>query len=181
MGFAELLAENLFLQWLTGRTGSCDLAVAMTGVKLGERVLVAGCVDGGLLAALAAKSGLTGHACGVDTDRDAALRAGRRAERDGVLVEVLPVQTFSAIPGEAGTFDLTVADTRGSLADPARLSQALGECLRLLRPGGRCVVVGRDAHAPPEIGATLQGRGFRAARLLAERSGWWFAEALKGR
>jgi ubiquinone/menaquinone biosynthesis C-methylase UbiE len=76
---------------------------------------------------------------------------------------------------------MAVADTRGSLADPASLAQALGECLRLLRPGGRCVVVGRDAHAPPEIGATLQGRGYRAARLLAERNGWWFAEALKGR
>lgn len=181
MGFSDILAENLLLRWLTGRTGAEDLAVSMTGVKLGERVLVAGCGDGRLLAALGAKTGLSGHACGVDIRRDAAAAAERRAAREGVLVEVFALPTFSPLPGETGTFDVAVADTRGSLSEPARLDDALPEVFRVLRPGGRCVVVGRSARAPGTMTASLQRHGFRAARVLAERGGWWFVEATKAR
>jgi SAM-dependent methyltransferase len=181
MRFSEIFAENLLIRWLTGRSGGEALAVAMTGVKLGERVLVAGCSDARLLAALGARAGLTGHLCGVDVDRDAATRAERKATREGVLVEILAVQAFSAIPGDTGTFDLTVADTGGSLADPSRLEEALPELLRLLRPGGRCVVVGHAAQAPPALNPSLRKHGFRAARVLAERAGWWFVEATKAR
>ena len=43
-----------------------DLAVSMVGIKLGNALLQLGCGDGGLLAALAAKVGLTGRAAAVD-------------------------------------------------------------------------------------------------------------------
>ena len=181
MRFSELFAENLLVRWLTGRTGGYDLAVTMTGVKLGERVLLAGCGDARLLGALGAKSGLTGHICGVDTDREAAGRAERRAERDGVLVEVFALQSFASVPGDDGTFDLAVADVRGSLADPAGLDGALHEFFRLLRPGGRAMIVGRADSAPAAMTAALQRHGFRGPRVLAERDRWWFVEALKGR
>jgi cyclopropane fatty-acyl-phospholipid synthase-like methyltransferase len=38
----------------------------MVGVKLGDRLLQIGCGDGGLFAALAAKTGLTGRAAAID-------------------------------------------------------------------------------------------------------------------
>src|SRR4030065_406742 len=56
--------------------GKHDLAVSMVGLKLGDTFLQLGCGDGGLLAALASKVGLTGRAAaGGATPQGAAPRA----------------------------------------------------------------------------------------------------------
>src|SRR5205085_8854538 len=63
------------------------LAVGMTGVNMGDRLLEIGCADGGRLAAIAAKVGLSGRAVAVVPDEAAATRARKGAARAGVLVE----------------------------------------------------------------------------------------------
>jgi len=186
MALSDLFAQNALVRLIRGDRQRYDLAVAMTGVRLGERVLQIGCADAGLLAALGAKVGYTGRACGVDPDPDLARRALTSADAAGVLVETAAAP-YARLGYEAGSFDLVVVRRVGALLDPPHLADALREAHRALRPGGRCTVVGggargarggaaRDTEAV--IKATLDA-GFRGARLLAERDGWTFVEGLK--
>ena len=59
----------------------------MAGVKLGDRFLAVGVRDTKLIAALAAKAGLTGTACAVDADAARPRSRGAAIERDGALAE----------------------------------------------------------------------------------------------
>lgn len=191
MGFKDLLAQNVLLRWLGGKGASYDLALSMTGVRLGERFLVAGAGDPGLITALAGKVGYTGRACAADADAAVVARAARTAERAGVLVEVEHTP-LSQLPLDAGAFDLVVCRPgQGSAvaADPA----ALAEFARVLRPGGRCLFLldvarhrgaaaGDGGRAAPESASLierLRAAGFRAARELAQRDGLAFVEAIK--
>ena len=54
------------MPWLK-KDSSEPLTVAMTGIKLGDRVLIVGVSDTALIAALGIKAGLTGRTCIVDT------------------------------------------------------------------------------------------------------------------
>ena len=56
------------------------LIVGMTGVKMGDRLVQIGCANGGRLAAVAGKVGLSGRAVLVAPDEASALR-GRRGRR----------------------------------------------------------------------------------------------------
>ncbi len=57
----------------------------MTGVKLGDQVMQFGCADGGPLAAVAAKVGLSGRAVAAVADDAAAARTQKAAAKAGVL------------------------------------------------------------------------------------------------
>jgi SAM-dependent methyltransferase len=190
MGFLELFRQNVLVQWLTGRPGAHDLTVTMSGVRLGERFLQIGLGDGALLVALAAKTGLSGRACGIDEDQDTLNAARRTAERSGVLAE-LERAVPPTLPFDAGNFDLVVVNAVSLRPLASWGTPFFGEVIRVLRPGGRCVVVTKGAqgglghHAAPGAPASagiledMRGAGFRAPRLLAEREGLAFAEAVR--
>ena len=169
------------------------LSVSMTGVKLGDRVLVVGCGDPRLIAALAAKSGLSGRTCAVDESPDLATEAGRIALKEGVLIE-----TSAAMPHALGfdreAFDLVVLRDAGTRDRQSRALVAQ-EAWRLLRPGGRCMAIdtlprsgvatmlGGPAPASADGGTeaidVFKAQGFVAVRALAERDGLRFVEAVK--
>src|SRR6188472_2128866 len=107
MAISQLLADNALVRLIRGSSGRADLILSMVGVKLGDRLLVLGLSDPGLVGILGSKVGITGRACGVDASADRVARAGRQAERDGVLVEV-EVWNDGGIPFESGSFDLVV-------------------------------------------------------------------------
>lgn len=183
MALADLIAQNVLVRWLTGNRQRYDLAVSMTAVKLGERLLQVGCSDAGLLAALGAKVGLTGRACGIDADAGTAVNARVSAERGGVLVETFTAP-YDRFPFDAGSFDVAVIRPGGTLAGEEALAQPAREALRVLRPGGRCLVVTGGARrnpapAPDALVRIVGAAGFRGGRILAEREGWVFVEALK--
>jgi ubiquinone/menaquinone biosynthesis C-methylase UbiE len=181
------------MPWLKKRPSE-PLTVAMAGIKLADRVLVVGCNDPALIAALAIKSGLTGRACAVDDVDTRVATAARVVEREGALVETWTTP-LTTLPFEAGAFDVVVLrDVLGSAAASGR-AQIVAEAQRVVRPGGRCVVIETSARsglggllsrpvnteflssggAPPLMIAV----GFAGVRTLAEREGLTFAEGVK--
>lgn len=167
------------------------LAVSMTGVKLADRLLVIGCADPHLIAALGAKAGLTGRACAVDDDQSLATAAAAIAEREGVLIESAHAPGLR-VPYPDESFDVVVVRETGSSTMMQPGSPAFAEARRVLRPGGRCLAIHGGTRGgigalfgggrPPQAGtltAALQAAGFLAVRVLAEREGLAFAEGVK--
>ena len=119
------------------------LAVSMSGVKLGERLLQVGVDDAALAGLLASKTGLSGSAAhAVSTDAEA-VRVNRGAKKAGVLVEVR-VTPLDQLPYEAASFDVVVVHSAaGQLAsaDAAARLAVLRDLLRVVRPGGRLVTI----------------------------------------
>ena len=180
------------MAWLKKSTSE-PLTVAMSGIKLGDRVLVIGCSDVTLISGLAIKSGLSGRACAVDASAALVAETAQAVERNGALVETITAP-LTSLPYESGAFDVVVMrDVLGNaLVERAPI---VAEAQRVLRPGGRCVVIETSAHsslgglvsrpvnseflsgggAPP----LLTAGGFAAVRTLAEREGLTFAEGVK--
>jgi ubiquinone/menaquinone biosynthesis C-methylase UbiE len=180
------------MKWFR-KTQLDPLAVSMSGVKLGNRLLVVGCSDPGLIAALAARAGLTGRACAVDALAELAERAGRVAEQEGALVET-SVSPPGALTFDDGSFDVVVLRDVLPAATPEARTSIVGDTLRVLRPGGRCLVI--DGHVRSGLGGLfrpgepsgagareamriLETGGFAAVRTLAQREGQTFVEGVK--
>ncbi len=172
------------------------LVVGMTGVKMGDRVVQIGCAHGGRLAAVAGKVGLSGQAVAVVPDDAAAARARKGSARAGVLVDI-EIAPPTRVPVEDGAFDLAVIDDTGGLVGAMRAEDrvaTLRETFRVLRLGGRAIVIGAAprgglgalftrAQSGPGFDATaaLQAEGFKSVRLLADREGLVFTEGIKPR
>src|SRR3954471_22800979 len=176
------------------------LAVRMVGVKMGDRLVQIGCAQGGRLAAIASKVGLSGRAVAVVPDERTAGLVRRAAEQFGVLVEI-QVTSLLHMPLEDGSIDLAVVDdTAGLFGGMAAgdLAAAVREVVRVLRPGGRVILIGaasptglaallaRAPASPPfaasgEANLALSENGFSIVRSLAEREGLVFVEGIKPR
>lgn len=175
------------------------LPVSMSGVRMGERVLQVGIDDPAVAGALAAKVGLSGLAAMALTDEGGAAKARATAARVGALVDV-QVAPLHALPFGDGGFDVVVfhglSGLLSSLDDAARIA-ALRETARVLRSGGRIIIIEpgpgggigtlvrarRLDKAYDDTGgaaAALAAAGFRASRVLAEREGYRFSEGMKG-
>jgi ubiquinone/menaquinone biosynthesis C-methylase UbiE len=184
------------MKWFPLRKPSGEsLPVSMAGIKLGDRLLVVGCADPILIARLAVKTGLTGRAFAVDEQEKAVTAAEEIATREGALIETAKAP-WTTLPLEPDSFDVAIVrDVLPHLTKDAR-SGCISEVLRVLRPGGRCLVIDgrertgivaavRGAPASSDYGAPggpvhgLTTQGFKAARILAEREGLLFAEAIK--
>lgn len=174
------------------------LPVTMSAVRMGERVLQVGIDDAAIAAAIAAKVGLSGNAAIAVADESAATRAQSATANAGLLVDI-KVTALSSLPFDNDAFDLVVVhETRGLLAslDPDTRTSAIREWHRVLRHGGRVMTIepgtatgigsmfkqSRDAEswaAGAGMVGALQSAGFRSARMLADREGLKFAEAIK--
>src|SRR5712692_8898358 len=172
------------------------LIVGMTGVKMGDRLVQIGCARGGRLAAIAAKVGLSGHAVVIVPDDDSAERARKGASQGGVLVEI-EMAPAQHLPAADGAFDVALMDDTDGLVGAMRAEDrvaAVRETFRVLRPGGRAIVIGTAPRgglgalltrgwSGPSFDPTpaLQAEGFTSVRMLAERDGLRYVEAIKPR
>jgi len=113
-------------------------AVAMSGVREGDRVLDVAGGSGDLALALARRVGPTGEVWLTDVNR-AMLEAGRDRLLDDGMILPLAQCDGERLPFRAATFDcVTVAF---GLRNMTRKEAALAEMRRVLRPGGRLLVL----------------------------------------
>jgi ubiquinone/menaquinone biosynthesis C-methylase UbiE len=157
------------------------LAVVMTGVKLGDRFLSLGVRDPKLIAALAVKQGLTGRAAAVDADATRVADGGRALEAEGALVEVLQAP-WGRLPFGDASFDIAVARDVLSILDSGERRGVVSEAARVLRGGGRLVVIEstkRTRVDPQTLTTALAEAGFAAVRVLAEAEHTLFVEGIK--
>jgi SAM-dependent methyltransferase len=175
------------------KPGGDSLAVSMSGLKLGDRLLILGCSDTGLAAALASKVGLTGRACLLDEAADRLTAAAAAVEQEGALVESFAAP-MAALPFARGSFDVVVARNVFPAMSAASRSAVVAEVTRVVRAGGRCIaiddvarggwggLIGAPASKDGEPGAMaaalLRGAGFRGVRTLAQREGVVFVEGV---
>jgi ubiquinone/menaquinone biosynthesis C-methylase UbiE len=182
---------RMFLRQST--VGREPLAVAMSGVRMGERVLQIGMDTPVVTGVLAAKPGLSGESAMVVPDDTTSVMAKRAAEQAGALVNIR-VHGLETLPYDQHSFDLVVAHNRNGqlsgLSDTQR-SRAFLEFRRVLRSGGRIVVIDKgtpsgltaifQARKAPDIASTvkmLEAAGFRSVRPLVDRDGYSFVEGM---
>src|SRR3954464_12581019 len=184
------------MSWFRKASPSDPLAVTMAGVRLGDRVLAVGVGDVPLVAAIAIKAGLTGRAAAVDAGGARVSRGAGAIEREGALVEVThaPWDTW---PYEAESFDVVVVrDVLAEMSADVR-DRCLHEVYRVLRQGGRIVVIEPSPRGGGAFGmfsrqpvnreytenggavAALQARGFAGVRVLADQNAMLFVEAAR--
>jgi ubiquinone/menaquinone biosynthesis C-methylase UbiE len=109
--------------------------IELLAPREGWRVLDVGCGPGHLAMELADAVGPRGRVCGVDVSDEMLALAARR---DLELVRVAD----TALPFEDGSFDAAVATQVYEFV--ADLPGALAELLRVLRPGGRALILDTD-------------------------------------
>ena len=181
--------------------GREPLAVSMSSVRAGERVLQIGVDDPAIAGAIAAKAGLTGLSSIVVPNEAAAARMRAGAGESSVQGDVR-IEPLDRLPFDNEVYDVVVIHgAEGLLAnlDARTRSGLLVECLRVLRVAGRIVVLEagtptglrgifsggtrRDAHYEAEGGTigALEQAGFVSVRVLGDRQGYRFIEGLRGR
>jgi len=181
------------MRWFRRPAGD-PLTVSMSGLKLGDRLLMLGCSDTALAAALASKVGLTGRACLLDESADRLRAAAAAVEQEGALVESF-ASPMASLPFEPGSFDVVVARNAFPAIPAASRAAVVDEVTRVLRAGGRCIVIddlprgalggligghrAEDASPGSMAVALLTGARFRGVRTLAEREGFVFVEGVK--
>lgn len=166
-GAAPELADDIERYYSPGRTWQSLAAGLAALLDLGD-VLDVGSGDGAAAASLAPYCrSLT---C-VDNSSKMIDQARERLQRHG-HVQAL-VADVHDLPFALGSFDAVLMfHTLTYAADPAR---ALGECARVLRPGGRLVLLCLDEHRQHEVTAPYGERhpGFSPANVrdLIARTG----------
>jgi SAM-dependent methyltransferase len=177
VGLSDLFASNALVRWLRGDPARYDLLTRMVGARLGDRLLSFGAGDPGLVAAVARVTGLSGRAVAHAASAEESARLVSTAEAAGVLVEVVE-SPGTRLTFKEGDFDLVLVDVVS-----APFAVLLPEIRRVLRPGGRVVLVVRrkeaGAPAPAAVQAATSAH-FRGARVLFDRDGFGIVEALKG-
>ncbi|MBI5492362.1 MAG: class I SAM-dependent methyltransferase [Deltaproteobacteria bacterium] len=161
----------------------------LAGVREGERVLDAGCGTGVLTRMAAALTGPSGYVAGIDpaprmigVARSNASAEGSRAEfRLGVIEE---------LPFPDNSFDCVLSSFMAHHLPPEVKLKGFGEVYRVLRPGGRFLVVdiGRPSNplwwaavfpllfwsfTKDQIRGRLNGYFLESGFPEVEQKGWW--------
>lgn len=149
------------------------------GLNGDERILDLGCGRGAVLL-LAAQLVPTGKAVGVDLWK-ASDQSGNRpeatlrnAEREGVADRVeLHTGDMQALPFEDRTFDVVVSSLAiHNIPTPAGRARAIDEGVRVLKPGGKLVIV--DFRATNEYVERLKQGGLRDVRQQTLDWRFWY-------
>ena len=123
--------------------------LAQAGLRPGQQVLEIGCGTGNLLLEAAGTAGVT--AIGLDPDRGALARAGRKARRRGVTVR-LDHGFADDLPYPDGSIDVVLSAFMLHHLPAGEREQAMREVYRVLRAGGELHLVDIGGHVHPADG-----------------------------
>src|SRR5215475_8766612 len=182
LALAFILAVDAAYLYTTLRGKFVVWAELLDGLKLRgeERILDLGCGRGAVLL-LAAQHLTTGRAVGVDLWRkvdqsgNSAEATQRNALAEGVADRVeLHTDDLRALPFEDNGFDVVLSNFAiHNISGRAGREKAISQAVRVLRPGGRLLIV--DVRATREYQAQLARLGMHD---VARRGlGWWFQPA----
>lgn len=117
----------------------------LTGMEPRQEILVAACGPGVTLEYFVREFGVQGS--GVDEDEALVARLESRAREEGLGASLQAQQaSMAALPYRDGVFDVAVAETGLTAhADPV---EAIREVVRVVRPGGRVVLIQLVWRAP---------------------------------
>jgi demethylmenaquinone methyltransferase / 2-methoxy-6-polyprenyl-1,4-benzoquinol methylase len=142
-------------------------AVTVANLRAGDKVLDIAAGTGDLTRAFARQVGTTGEVVHTDIN-EAMLRAGRDRLLDDGLVLPSVVCDAEQLPFASGRFDL--ASVAFGLRNMTHKDRALAEMCRVLRPGGRLLVLEFSKVAAP-----LQKPYDWYSFNILPRLGQWFA------
>jgi ubiquinone/menaquinone biosynthesis C-methylase UbiE len=130
--------------------------VALFAAAPGERVLELGCGTGRVLPALAQAVGPTGNVEAVDLS-DGMLRVARARIRRSGMEDRVTLRSADArrLPYADASFDGVFMSFTLELFATSDIPRVLAECRRVLRPGGRLVVVASSREDPAPVGQRL--------------------------
>lgn len=140
----------------------------LAGLERGNGVLDVGCGTGTLLLAAAERVGPSGGLQGIEPSPEMAAHARRKAQARHIAVEVVEASAGS-LPFPADAFDATFCTlVLHHLPMPMR-DDAIREMHRVLRPGGRAVII--DWGRPKSLVRTITSGLFLVSLLHNLRPG----------
>jgi len=128
-----------------------ERGLELLAARRGESVAEVGCGTGHCLAALARAVGAAGLALGVDLSPGMLAQASDWLEREGLAGRAaLACADGAGLPLADEGLDALFASFTLELFDTPEIPLVLSEWARVLRPGGRIVVVGMSRAGGPE-------------------------------
>ncbi len=116
-------------------------------VRPGETALDVGFGTGDVLVELARTVGPQGRVAGIDLSEKMKEVAAQKLDREDLSEEVeLCVGDATSLPFEDQSFDVVCSTFTIELFELSEMEAVLGECRRVLRPGGRFGVAAMSTH-----------------------------------
>jgi demethylmenaquinone methyltransferase/2-methoxy-6-polyprenyl-1,4-benzoquinol methylase len=135
----------------------------------GERILEPGFGTGHSLQAIAAAVGENGRVFGIDLSPEMLRIAQSRLSEAGFASRAeLTNGDASALPYEDGVMDAVFMSFTLELFDTPEIPDVLGECKRVLRPGGRICIVALSREGPPRVMKRMYEWGHRRYPALLD-------------
>lgn len=117
-----------------------EAILELAGLTTGERVVDVGCGTGTLAIGVKQRVGDAGMVHGIDASDQMVALARKKAETRGVAVD-FQVASAQGLPFEDTTFDIVLCTMVMHHLRHDQRGQAVAEMYRVLRPGGRLLVV----------------------------------------
>ncbi|MEW5756293.1 MAG: methyltransferase domain-containing protein [Pseudomonadota bacterium] len=180
---------DLYCPWLGLGPGFRRETLHHAGLRSGEHVLDVGCGTGVLTRLAAATVGSAGYVVGIDPSPGMLAKARRNAT--GTPVE-FRLGAIEALPFHDASFDLVLSSFMMHHLPPEVKRAGLAEVYRVLKPGGRLLVVDIDKPSNPlwwllcwpllffhftatnlrgEVPAYLRAAGFAPVERCARKGG----------
>jgi ubiquinone/menaquinone biosynthesis C-methylase UbiE len=140
----------------------------IAGISPGERLVDVGCGTGTMALAAKARVGETGVVQGVDASEEMVARAKEKCARAGLDV-AFDVASAQRLPFEDGRFDVAVGSLMLHHLTAEGRRQALEEMKRVLKPGGRLLIVEiGHAHGWAAFNPVYHHHGHEVSRIVDE-------------